>query len=50
MDKTPGITQVITDLQSRFADRCSVNRDVLDRHGRGESWHEVKAPDIVVFP
>ena len=50
MDETSGIVQVISDLQSRFADLCSVNRDVLDRHGRGESWHEVKAPDIVVFP
>ena len=50
MSEASGIAQVISDLQSRFANRCSVNRDVLDRHGRGESWHQAQAPNIVVFP
>lgn len=27
-----------------------MNADVRDRHGRGESWHPVAAPDMVVYP
>lgn len=27
-----------------------MNADVRDRHGRGESWHPVAAPDAVVYP
>jgi len=27
-----------------------VNRDIRDRHGRGESWHPSEPPDAVVYP
>ncbi|MEQ9109544.1 MAG: FAD-linked oxidase C-terminal domain-containing protein [Rhodospirillaceae bacterium] len=41
---------IISALQERFPEQCSVNKDVLERHGRGESWHPSAAPDLVVFP
>jgi D-lactate dehydrogenase (cytochrome) len=50
MDGAAHIEDVILTLQAQFRDRCSVNRDVRDRHGRGESWHPSVAPDAVVFP
>ena len=50
MDGTPRIEQVVAALQTQFAERCSVNRDVRDRHGHGESWHPSAPPDAVVFP
>ena len=50
MDGFPQIGDVVAALQSRFADRCSVNQDIRTRHGRGESWHPSQAPDAVVFP
>ena len=50
MDEPTSIGDVIATLQAQFSDRCSVNRDILARHGRGESWHPSMAPDVVVFP
>ena len=50
MDGPTSIGDVIATLQAQFSDRCSVNRDILARHGRGESWHPSMAPDVVVFP
>lgn len=41
---------MIASLGHAFGERCSVNRDILERHGRGESWHPSAAPDAVVFP
>lgn len=41
---------LIDTLERVFGKRCSVNKDILDRHGRGESWHPSAAPDAVVFP
>ncbi len=49
MEGTRHIDTVIAGLQSQFGDRCSVNRDIRDRHGRGESWHPAEPPDAVVF-
>ncbi|XOV88436.1 MAG: FAD-binding oxidoreductase [Pseudomonadota bacterium] len=41
-------------LQSAFRDllgaRAVTNRDVLDRHGKDESFHAARAPDLVVYP
>ena len=50
MDGTSHFANVLAELQSQFGDRCSVNRDIRDRHGRGESWHPSAPPDAVVFP
>ena len=50
MSESSGIDGVVSDLRSRFAERCSTNRDILERHGRGESWHASQPPDVVVFP
>lgn len=50
MDGTSQIDNVLAELQSKFGDRCSVNRDIRDRHGRGESWHPSEPPDAVVYP
>lgn len=50
MDGAARIDEVVTALLAQFAGRCSLNRDVRDRHGRGESWHPSQAPDAVVFP
>lgn len=50
MDGVGRIEDVIATLQVDFKERCSVNADVRDRHGRGESWHPVAAPDAVVYP
>ncbi|NKB45441.1 MAG: FAD-binding protein [Alphaproteobacteria bacterium] len=50
MDGSNRIEDVITTLQAQFSERCTVNRDVRDRHGRGESWHPSAAPDAVVYP
>lgn len=50
MDGSNPTTDVTAKLQARFQERCSVNDDVRDRHGRGESWHPVARPDAVVFP
>ncbi len=36
-----------TDL---LGDRVVINRDVLDRHGKDESFHAAHSPDLVVFP
>ncbi len=50
MDGSSAIDRVITELQSRFGKRCTVNHDILERHGRGESWHPAQQPQAVVFP
>lgn len=50
MDGTARIPTLIAALETEFGVRCSVNKDILDRHGRGESWHPSAAPDVVVFP
>jgi D-lactate dehydrogenase (cytochrome) len=50
MDGAGRIDEVVAALQSQFAERCSVNRDVLERHGQGESWHASAPPDAVVYP
>lgn len=50
MDGSPAIDHVVAELQSRFGEKCSVNPDILERHGRGESWHPAQTPQAVVFP
>lgn len=50
MDDTSPVTAVVAILQSTFGGRCSLNSDIRQRHGRGESWHASCAPDAVVFP
>ena len=44
------LTNTIQALSDQFGDRASRNRDVLDRHGRDESFHAPAPPDLVVFP
>jgi hypothetical protein len=49
------MTSVLDELQDRFAtllgpDRVSTSPTELARHGRGESYHPVAAPDVVVWP
>jgi len=39
----------INTLKGRFADRLVLNADVLDQHGRDESFHAGKSPDAVVY-
>ena len=44
------MTNTIQALSDQFGDRASRNRDVLDRHGRDESFHAPAPPDLVVYP
>jgi len=37
-------------LAAILSDRMSTAQAVRDQHGRDESYHEVEAPDVVVFP
>jgi D-lactate dehydrogenase (cytochrome) len=39
----------INTLKGRFGDRLVLNADVLDQHGRDESFHAGKSPDAVVY-
>ena len=48
LDTTAG-TPVIDALRNLLGDRLSTSQSVLEQHGRGESWHPVKAPDAVCF-
>lgn len=50
MDGSIQRDSVVEALVRDFGAQCSVNKDILDRHGRGESWHPSAAPDVVVFP
>ncbi|MBT4740406.1 MAG: FAD-binding protein [Rhodospirillaceae bacterium] len=50
MDGAARIEDLVTTLQAQYGERCTINHDVRDRHGRGESWHPSAAPDVVVFP
>ncbi len=44
------ISRLVADLTPAFGARLSVSAALRAQHGRGESWHEVQAPDVVVFP
>jgi len=48
-DASP-LSAVTAALKTRFGDRAVDNAGVRNQHGKGESWHPVKAPDVVVFP
>ena len=37
-------------LHEQFGERATQNKDVLERHGRDESFHASAPPDLVVFP
>ncbi|MDG2244641.1 MAG: FAD-linked oxidase C-terminal domain-containing protein [Rhodospirillaceae bacterium] len=50
MDDVQTIDDLISRLKNQFGDRCTVNSDIRERHGRGESWHPLAMPDVVVFP
>jgi D-lactate dehydrogenase (cytochrome) len=39
----------IQTLHEQFGERATRNKDVLDRHGRDESFHASAPPDLVVF-
>jgi D-lactate dehydrogenase (cytochrome) len=38
------------ELRERYGDRVSASQALREQHGRGEAYHPVKAPDLVVFP
>jgi D-lactate dehydrogenase (cytochrome) len=40
---------LLENLRALLGDRISTVDSVLQQHGRGESWHPVQAPDVVVF-
>ena len=40
----------IQTLLEQFGERATRNIDILDRHGRDESFHASAPPDLVVFP
>ena len=43
-------TQLTTQLLDLFGTRYETNPDVLDRHGKDESFHPTRPPDCVVYP
>lgn len=43
------LQQVKTELTAFLEDRCTTSQAVRDQHGKDESWHETRAPDIVCF-
>ena len=44
------VTDSIQTLHEQFGERATRNIDILDRHGRDESFHASAAPELVVFP
>jgi D-lactate dehydrogenase (cytochrome) len=44
------VETIVERLRSLLGDRITTSKSVLEQHGRGESWHPVKAPDAVCFP
>ena len=44
------VTDSIQTLHEQFGERATRNIDILDRHGRDESFHASAPPDLVVFP
>jgi D-lactate dehydrogenase (cytochrome) len=44
------VVDSIYPLQQQFGDRATRAIDILDRHGRDESFHAAALPDLVVFP
>lgn len=45
----PTSQALLDELTARFGNRVSTNPDVLERHGRDESFHEPAPPDMVVY-
>lgn len=41
--------QMLAELRALLGDRLSTSQAVRDQHGKDESYHEVAAPDAVVF-
>lgn len=37
-------------LKQRFMGKFSDNKEILLRHGKGESWHPSIPPDLVIYP
>jgi D-lactate dehydrogenase (cytochrome) len=48
--RIPEVESVIERLRSLLGKRVTTSKSVLEQHGRGESWHPVKAPDAVCYP
>ena len=44
------MNDTIRTLLEEFGEKATLNEDVLDRHGRDESFHAAAAPDLVIFP
>ena len=44
------LANTIQRLSDQFGDRASRNRDILNQHGRDESFHAPAPPDLVIFP
>jgi D-lactate dehydrogenase (cytochrome) len=40
---------LLENLRALLGERVSTVDSILQQHGRGESWHPVQAPDVVVF-
>jgi D-lactate dehydrogenase (cytochrome) len=44
------IQAILPELKQRYGDRVSTGLAVREQHGRGESHHATRPPDVVVFP
>lgn len=48
-NRHPEMDQVIAKLKDLLGSRCSTAAAVREQHGKDESWHFPKAPDVVCF-
>ena len=50
MDKHLPNFSALSALKERFPNQFSDNPDILNRHGKGESWHPSMPPQLVLYP
>ncbi|MDF2365979.1 FAD-linked oxidase C-terminal domain-containing protein [Sneathiella sp.] len=48
-NRHPKMDRVIAELSELLGSRCSTATAVREQHGKDESWHFPKAPDVVCF-
>lgn len=49
LERDASLDALLEQLRSILGERVSTSPSVLEQHGRGESWHPVKAPHAVCF-